>query len=319
MVMNRSRSALVRELRGPASATRSVFTLGNRLAIVSGDNQLYSWDWNDLSKWPIVAKPANELITAIAPDRVIYLPSGNKSALVAADLTTAKEIKRIVLPLKSICSQIIPSANGQFVAINLQQDDQTILALVNSQLNLSNTIKLPEKDLTIFRVAVSNDGKLLAAAGKTKKAWLAVADVNSGQILRQKQIDEFERFDCLAFSPDGKTIYAAEKIRFILAFDISTGEIIKRFEIPIYETPSNQKQNTSAIIVSPDGKILAADTEPARTIWFWDIATGEKIGTICAADKTVSDIAFSPDGSMLASGCLVRPEIRIWKVPQIDN
>ena len=87
--------------------------------------------------------------------------------------------------------------------------------------------------------------------------------------------------------------------------------------MPLYNTPAHQKQNICCIAISPDGKILAADTEPARTVWFWDIASGREIGKIYASDLTVADIAFSPDSKYLATGCMVSPEIKIWKVPQL--
>jgi len=51
-------------------------------------------------------------------------------------------------------------------------------------------------------------------------------------------------------------------------------------------------------------------------VWFWDISSGKKIGQISASALTVSDITFSPDSKYLATGCLVSPEIKIWKVPR---
>jgi WD40 repeat protein len=111
-------------------------------------------------------------------------------------------------------------------------------------------------------------------------------------------------------------LFVSEKVRFIISFDSATGQTIRVFEMPLYNTPAHQKQNICCIAISPDGKILAADTEPARTVWFWDIASGREIGKIYASDLTVADIAFSPDSKYLATGCMVSPEIKIWKVPQ---
>ncbi|MGB8227218.1 MAG: hypothetical protein WCE45_10215, partial [Sedimentisphaerales bacterium] len=119
------------------------------------------------------------------------------------------------------------------------------------------------------------------------------------------------------FSPDSKTLFVVEKVRYIIALDSATGRTIKVFEMPLYNTPGHQKQNICCIAVSPDGKTLAADTEPARTVWFWDITSGRETGKIPASEFTVSDIAFSPDSKYLATGCMVSPEIKIWKVPQL--
>jgi WD40 repeat protein len=175
--------------------------------------------------------------------------------------------------------------------------------------------KANDEKCTIFDAAVNDDGNLICVVGKKDKGWIFIKDVKNDKILLEKTFDEYGQFTIVKFSPDGKNIYVAEKIRFILCLDSNTGNILRTYEMPVYNTPANQKQNISAIAISPDGKIFAADTEPACTIWYWNIGMGEKIMEFRANDFTVSDIAFSPDSKFLATGCLVRPEIKIWKVP----
>lgn len=58
MVYSSHKSLFVRQLQGPTEGTDSIFTAGDKLAAVSKNNHIYTWQWNDLSVWPVVAKPA---------------------------------------------------------------------------------------------------------------------------------------------------------------------------------------------------------------------------------------------------------------------
>lgn len=222
------------------------------------------------------------------------------------------------------CKTIKTSQNGKFgiVSVNFKEGTQKgLLKLGVFDANSKELSFVFQKDtnaenFAFYDFTITNKGNLLAGAGEKGNAWVFVSDTNNQSILWEKTFDEHSRFTCTEFSPDGKLLFVAERIRHILVLDTATGELVKEFVMDKYQTPSNQKQNISSIKVSPDSKILAADTEPARKVWFWDITTGKKIGTIYASDLTVSGIAFSPDSKYLATGCMVSPEIKIWKVPQ---
>ncbi len=324
MIFANLNSVLVRQLQGPIEGTDKILSIDGRLSAFSKENHIYTWQWKDLSIWPVVAKPASNAVTTIADDRVIYAASG-MGKLIIADLKADKELSSLSLPYGAECKKIKTSSNGKFGIISMILGEGTEknwlkLALFDSDLkDLSIVFQKDTKSekLSLYDFAVTDEGKLLAGAGKKVKAWIFVKDIKNDKILWGKTIDDYNQFTIVEFSPDGKTLFVGEKVRYIVSFDSATGGVIRTYEMPIYETPSNQKENVSCIAISPDGKILAADTEPARTVWFWDIATGKKIGTIYASDLTVSGIAFSPDSKYLATGCLVSPEIKIWKVPQL--
>ncbi len=316
-LVSKSRSNLVRQLQGPIEGCDSIFADGNNLSIVSKNNHIYTWQWDNFKKWPIVAKPNAEAVLPIAGDKIVYV---TKSELILTDMKAEKELANLSLPYGTECTKIAASSNGKFGIAQLAEKDKLKLMSFNSDFKELPVVfekNANEEKFTLFDFAINNDGSLIAGVGKKDKGWIFVKDIKNDKIFWEKTFDEYGQFTIVKFSPDGKTIYAAEKIRFILVFDLANGDVLRTYEMPEYPTPAHQKQNISTIAISPDGKIFAADTEPACTIWYWDIATGQKINSSSASEFTVSDIAFSADSQFLASGCLVKPEIKIWKVPQL--
>lgn len=308
---------LVRQFQGPIEGTERIETVENRLSVISKNNHLYTWQWDNLKKWPIVAKPQAAFIIPMTQDQIIYNPSGSNKFLLT-DLKAEKELANLFLPYGSECKKLKNTSDNKFGITLFSDKDNLKLAVFDSNfsdLNVMFQKNTEEEKFLLNNFDVSND--ILVGVGKKNNAWVFMKDIKNDKIIFEKTFDEYNQFTIVEFSPDGKTIYVAEKMRFILVLNSQTGEVVHIYEMPVYNTPANQKQNISCIAISPDNKVLAVDTEPARKVWFWDIATGKEIGKIYASDLTVSDIAFSPDSKYLATGCLVAPEIKIWKVPQL--
>jgi WD40 repeat protein len=319
-----SKSALVRQLNGPIEGTDSVLTIGDKLFVISKNNHIFTWQWKDLSVWPVVAKPQAMVIAPITGDEIVYNSSAGSEKLIITNLKADKELAALSLPFGVECKKIKTSSNGKFGAVSMLSKEgnnsRIKLAIFNSNSkDLSSVFQKDTKteDFSLNDFAISNEGDLMAGAGRKDKAWIFVKDLKNDKILWEKTFDDYAQFTIVEFSPDGKTLFVGEKVRYIVSLDSVTGNTVRVYEIPIYKTPSNQKENISCIAISPDGKILAADTEPACSVWYWDLNTGQKITSFQANDFTVSDIVFSPDSKYLATGCLVKPEIKIWKVPQL--
>ena len=76
--------------------------------------------------------------------------------------------------------------------------------------------------------------------------------------------------------------------------------------------------------LSPDGTLLAASVAldgTARiddTLSLWDVSTGENIATLEGHGDLVWSVAFSPDGTLLASGSMDKM-VKLWDVATGEN
>jgi hypothetical protein len=86
-------------------------------------------------------------------------------------------------------------------------------------------------------------------------------------------------------------------------WDLATGREIRRFNTPA--------RDIRAVVVSPDGKTLAAGAND--TVLLWELATGKDRGRFQGHQARVWSLAFSPSGRLLASGSLDHTAL-VWDV-----
>jgi len=167
----------------------------------------------------------------------------------------------------------------------------------------SRRVKIGLPDGDGFRnVTFSPDGTLLADGGHGNDVRLS--DAANGKTIRT--ITDATGSD-VAFSPDGKTLATADADGSynLRLWDVASGRSTETFD------GVDDLVVTSALF-SPDGKTLAS-WGLGNVIHLWDVKSRKIRAMVLGASGAVRAIAFTSDGTRLASGGDDKT-IRIWKL-----
>jgi WD40 repeat protein len=155
----------------------------------------------------------------------------------------------------------------------------------------------------IHRLAFSRDGKVLISAHTAlsglvppgKRGDVCFWDMGTQKKITSLQMDSVHT---AILSHDGKKLVTAHGDGTVKLWEIDEKFAATR------ETVIVQDRVTS-LRASPDRKtfVVIPVSTPAATIDLWDFETGRILQSFEHKEGTVRDVAFSPDGKTLATGC----------------
>lgn len=106
----------------------------------------------------------------------------------------------------------------------------------------------------------------------------------------------------VAFSPSGKRVASASRDGTAIIWDARSDRIQAKLSL-------QKSRLVLAVAFSPDGKLLAACSDNG-TVGIWRMGSWKLYATVSA--RTIESLTFSPDGSLLLTGC--DSEIGCWNI-----
>ena len=316
-------------LSGHSSTVTSVVFSpdGNTIATGSWDNKVHLWDAHTgHHKTKLYEHTWSITSTAYSPDGNTIVTGHHDGTVQVWDAHTGHHKTTIFSGHGGDVDVVVFSPDGATIATGGTFDNTARLWDIHTEKNIT-TFK-GHTDGGIHSVAFSPDGATIATGSfdNTARIW----DIHSG-----KNITTFKGHTdgiySVAFSPDGKTIATGSIDETVRLWDAQTGE---------HKTTLQHGSSVRSIAFSPDGKTIATgsfgtDNNPVLTsiknmdieikyelvkwrdinidtpVLVWDVSIGEHIDTLSGHTNRVVSMAYSPDGSIIATGSDDKT-VRLW-------
>ena len=307
----------------PVTVTALAFTPDNKKLVVGGAYELTIWDFaqGKLEK-RIYTRAERAYAMTFLPDGMLAVAGGR------------------------------PGQEGDVRVYNLSGGNpktENGIAIVDGVHDSAVMVKeLAETDDSVLCLAVSADGKKLAAGGcdRLVRVW----DLSPGYAnakLEQTIENHADWVFGATFAPDGKHLLTASRDKTAKVWDLSTKESVLTFpdhqntvysvaikadgklaysvgednQLRTWNAQGEGKQvrasggHTKAVfkVARHPTQALLATCSADQTVRLWNLDTGAAVRTMSGHTDWVYTLAFSPDGNLIASGSW-NGEVRIWKV-----
>ena len=200
-----------------------------------------------------------------------------------------------------------PKGMGGIESVAFSRDGKYVLSTIWGGTVEGGNLKVWEvrtgKELKTFKnvfldlsaMDISPDGKTVITGAYDSDAFsLRLWDLSTGRELRKMGGDVDVGGNSVAFSPDGRYLFAEAPYGTLRLFDIWDAK-----EVMTYEKKDGG--SVTALTFSPDGRYFLAARGWDKIIEVWEVSSGKRISSFSGHKGNVDSVAISPDGKYALS------------------
>jgi WD40 repeat protein len=239
--------------------------------------------------------------------------NGEAGAVRLWDLPSGRMLRRLGGSSEQIMAVAISTDGGLIAAGGAATDGRGVARVWDAPTGALRW-SMNDHAKEVLAVAFSQDGKSIATA--SADGIFEVRDSRSGQTIR-KFAERKGGTTAVAFSPDGKILYCGEAAGSARAWEIATGRLVHTCQTAGSKAEFfTVDRQMNSIGLTRDGATLATcgssvNNEYVDSVKLWDTRTGQLKRDFAAEKIHGRPMAFSADGSILATG---GKSVRLWDV-----
>jgi WD40 repeat protein len=300
----------------PFSGAAPSFSADGRLMALFANNQISLYDHQKGRREQMLEGSSVQI------DSLLFSPDGKTVAgdvyvLKCPTCTEMEGLDRLLVLWRvadgSIVSQLehpsgwlAYSTDGSSVAAAQIEGVQVVLAADGSIVNRIDGFAAPVEGM-----ALSPDGRTLAAVHAKEPYTLRFWDLESGQVARalQNPLESGALYNVeVAYSPGGDYLAVGGDI-----WDLAAGQRLTEMEQAIVAETSCW---SSSVAFSPEGNTLATGCFDGQ-LDLWSVPDGALLKRMGGYSSWVNGLAYSPDGNYLAAVYSV-PDylVQVWQLPE---
>jgi eukaryotic-like serine/threonine-protein kinase len=279
---------------------------GRRLATLGADFTLALWDTTDgrlVLRWATQVPTLNTCMFSPDGSRFAIVESRRGAARVTVvDVDDGGRLAEFDLaPPAAVEDPIVVFApDGRHLAFTSNEHDLHLYDMAERRA----VARLRGHTAVLHAVDFSEDGRHLAtgAANGNIRVW----DTDS-RTCRRELIGHDETVTALAFCPGGHAVYSGSVDGTVRAWSYEGEESLATLP---------GVRGIAAVAFRPDGRQLAVAARNRGGVELWDPRTVRPLRSLRGAEGTVSHVAYSPDGSLVAAA-VTRPgadgRVVVWR------
>jgi WD40 repeat protein len=197
-----------------------------------------------------------------------------------------------------LAAGMLPINDQTVIVISAAGDQQQVH--LEPQWELARTIGAPDSSSPLVdrvtALAFSPDGQMVAVGGgePSRNGELKLFRVDDGTLVREFTDAHSDTIFTVAFSHDGKSLASGAADRFMKAFEVETGKLLRTFE--------GHTHHVLSVSWRADGRVLASGGAD-QVVKLWNVQDSSQIRTIQGFGKEVTGVNFAGSSDALYATC----------------